>query len=475
VTGTAVAVHEFLPPAGRMWSYTLISATTLLPLGALVRRSGPGARRAWYMLLVAMALLALGSWITAAGGVAYRTAGDLVVTAGNAVLLAAALALVIRRGRNDMGGLIDAAVALMAFGSLLWACLLQPRMSAARTPLGGQVAVLITIFVLCGILGALSRIWIVGGRRLVPLQLLVCALLQALVGNTALAMASGSITSNRPAWVEVFFLIAYLCVGSAALHPSVHELNRPGPSPVDRLSIGRLVFLGAAMVVGPVVGGGRQLLGLPADGLLIAAGTLAVAPFVMVRIHRLAAQREAAERALLHQATHDALTGLPNRAELLARLAAALDRERTAGRPGVVLLFCDLNGFKLVNDRLGHAAGDRLLVEVAERLRTGLRADDTVARYGGDEFLVLCESGSPATVARLRDHIQSALSTPIELGGEQVRVGASVGAVTSDGAADADELIRRADEAMYEAKQQRHPAGRELVARPATADAGTAA
>jgi diguanylate cyclase (GGDEF)-like protein len=475
VTGTAVALHEFLPPAARMWSYTLISASTLPPLGALVRRSGPGARRAWYMLLAAMALLAFGSWVTAAGGVAYRTVGDLVVTAGNAVLLAAALTLVVRRGRNDMGGLIDAAVALMALGSLLWACLLAPRMSAAHTPLGGQVAVLVTIFVLCGILGALSRVWFVGGRRLVSLQLLVCALLQALVGNTALAMASGSITSNRPAWVEVFFLVAYLCVGSAALHPSVHELNRPGPAPVDRLSGGRLIFLGTAMVASPLIGGARQILGLPADGLLIAVGTLAVAPFVMLRIHRLAVQREQAERALLHQATHDTLTGLPNRAELLARLATALDRERAAGRPGVVLLFCDLNGFKLVNDRFGHAAGDRLLVEVASRLRAGLRAGDMVARYGGDEFLVLCENDTPTTLPRLRSHIDEALSAPIHLGGEQVQVGASVGAVTSDGVADADELIRRADEAMYSAKQQRHPNGREARRSPAAAEAGTAA
>nr|WP_240943131.1 GGDEF domain-containing protein [Planosporangium thailandense] len=194
----------------------------------------------------------------------------------------------------------------------------------------------------------------------------------------------------------------------------------------------------------------------------------------MLRIHRLSRQRDAAEHALVHQATHDALTGLPNRAELLARLEAAIARERATGRPAVVLLFCDLNGFKLVNDRLGHVTGDRVLVEVANRLRAGLRSADTVARYGGDEFLVLCEDGSPATVARLRDHIVWALSAPIEIGAERIAISASVGAVTSDGLVDADELIRRADEAMYEAKL-RHRADGQLVGGPAPADSGTAA
>jgi diguanylate cyclase (GGDEF)-like protein len=206
-----------------------------------------------------------------------------------------------------------------------------------------------------------------------------------------------------------------------------------------------------------VLGGGREMFGLPADGLLIALGSLAVGPLVMVRIGHLAGQRERAEGALRHQATHDALTGLPNRTELLTRLGAALDREHGAGRVTVALLFCDLNGFKAVNDRLGHAAGDRLLMEVAARLGAGLRSADSLARYGGDEFLVLCESTEPEqAVTRLHRHIEAALSRPFHLDGEEVRVGISVGAVMSDGVTGADELIRRADTAMYGAKQRRH-------------------
>jgi diguanylate cyclase (GGDEF)-like protein len=203
-----------------------------------------------------------------------------------------------------------------------------------------------------------------------------------------------------------------------------------------------------------VVGGTRQLFDGRVDGLLIASGTLIVTPLVMARVYDLGRQRETAERALAHQATHDALTGLINRTELRRRLGQALERERVAGRLRVVLLFCDLNGFKLVNDRLGHAVGDRLLVAVARSLADGLPGCDTLARYGGDEFLLLCEKvGGGCTLQDLGDHLHRALFKPFEVDGEQIRISASVGAVRSDGLADADELIRRADESMYANKR----------------------
>jgi diguanylate cyclase (GGDEF)-like protein len=122
----------------------------------------------------------------------------------------------------------------------------------------------------------------------------------------------------------------------------------------------------------------------------------------------------------------------------------------------VVLLFCDLNGFKGVNDRLGHLSGDTLLTDVAARIRNGLRAGDTLARYGGDEFLVLCEDDAQEAAARrLTEHIAEVLGEPFELAGERIAMTASVGAVRSGGDDRADDLIRRADQAMYAAKQAR--------------------
>jgi diguanylate cyclase (GGDEF)-like protein len=208
------------------------------------------------------------------------------------------------------------------------------------------------------------------------------------------------------------------------------------------------------MISGPVPVGIRLMFGMDNDGALLTVGTLLVTPLVMVRVGRLAAQRAQAEQELRYRATHDLLTGLPNRAELLDRLGTALVRERESGRPSVVLLFCDLNGFKQVNDRLGHVAGDQLLTEVAARIKAGLRSGDTLARYGGDEFLLLCEDRDQQGAARrLIGHVSQALVEPFTLAGEQIAIRSSVGEVISDGAAGADELISRADAAMYRVKE----------------------
>ncbi len=454
-TAVPAAAMPWLSAGLRPVLFMLISASTVVPLAALVRNVRGDDGRPWQILLCAMSLLTLCNTVNTFGGPGQRIAAEILLTVGHAVMLAAAISLVLRRGRNDIGGLLDVSVAAIALGGLLWTTLLLPRLHTFHADSRQQAALLVSILVLAGVLGALGRLWFVSDRRLPALTLLCLALVLALIGNVVITMVTGSMTVGRaPAWIQVFFLLAYISVGLVPMHPSVRDLTRPGPLPADRLSTGRLVFLGAALSVNPIAGGVREMMGLPADGALLAFGCLLVVPLVLVRVGRLSRERAAAESALHHQATHDALTGLPNRAELLRRLDAALDRERRAGRAAVVLLFCDLNGFKQVNDRLGHRAGDELLTEVGARIRAGLRAGDTLARYGGDEFLILCEDGAQEEAERrLRAHVGAALADPIRLSGEPVRIGASVGSVLSDGRLSADDLIGRADQAMYEAKQ----------------------
>jgi diguanylate cyclase (GGDEF)-like protein len=452
-TGLMTVAHPVLPTDIRSITYLLVSALTVLPLIALLRRLPGRDRLVWWILLGAMTVLTAGNALTAFGGPAQRMSAELLVTVAHVALLAAAVALVLRRGRNDIGGVLDVSVAAVGLGGLVWTALLLPRLQAMHSGIGEQIELLVSVLVLVGVLGALVRVGKVAGQRLPALNLLICALTLALVGNVVLALSTGSMTAARPGWIEMFFMVAYLCVGAAPLERSVDELMRAGPAPVDGLSVGRLVFLGAALAVNPVAGGIREMAGLNADGPLLALGSLLVVPLVMLRVGRLAAERQRAEAALRHQATHDLLTGLPNRGELLTRLDAALDRERSGGRARVVLLFCDLNGFKGVNDRLGHLAGDRLLIGVGERIRAGLRRGETLARYGGDEFLVLCEDEAPEDAAlRLAAHIERVLEEPFDLVGERVRIGVSVGTVLSGGDLRADELIRRADQAMYAAK-----------------------
>jgi diguanylate cyclase (GGDEF)-like protein len=170
-------------------------------------------------------------------------------------------------------------------------------------------------------------------------------------------------------------------------------------------------------------------------------------------------QREELQFALAHQATHDPLTGLPNRAQAVTLVTSALHRGR---RSGVMtgLLFLDLDGFKGVNDSHGHAAGDEVLVEVAGRLRAAVRPGDVVCRLGGDEFVVLVEPvHSEPDLLDLAERLIATVSEPIAATGHQVRIGASVGvAISRDGGADADVLFAEADTAAYRAK--RHGRGR---------------
>ncbi|PRY11506.1 putative bifunctional diguanylate cyclase/phosphodiesterase [Kineococcus rhizosphaerae] len=159
---------------------------------------------------------------------------------------------------------------------------------------------------------------------------------------------------------------------------------------------------------------------------------------------------------LSRQAMHDTLTGLPNRAALLVDLQARLSAGRSR-RGTVAALFIDLDGFKQVNDSLGHAAGDELLVRAAERIRSCLRPDDLVARLGGDEFVVVCdvpdEPGERGAVARIAGRIGAQLATPFRLDTHDAVVSASIGLAESrDGGTDAETLLRRADLAMYDAK-----------------------
>jgi diguanylate cyclase (GGDEF)-like protein len=173
------------------------------------------------------------------------------------------------------------------------------------------------------------------------------------------------------------------------------------------------------------------------------------------RAIRYALERKRAELALAHQATHDALTDLPNRTVFLERLGITLARVERRARACAVL-FLDLDRFKVVNDSLGHDVGDQLLVEAADRLRALVRPSDTVARFGGDEFMVLCDDiATEADAVVVAERIAGSLAQPFRLAGRELYVGASIGiAVAQDRSRPAEEIVRDADQTMYVAKRR---------------------
>lgn len=164
-------------------------------------------------------------------------------------------------------------------------------------------------------------------------------------------------------------------------------------------------------------------------------------------------ERKQMSEQLIHMAFHDPLTGLPNRALYMDRLSLALKRTVRTGEP-VAVLFLDLDGFKRVNDTLGHDAGDELLKLAADRIRSSVRPADTVARLGGDEFTIVLDGADDRAAAIVARRLAAKLSEPIEIDGQQVSIGTSVGIAVKQSPADQpDDLLRQADAAMYQAKQ----------------------
>lgn len=154
-----------------------------------------------------------------------------------------------------------------------------------------------------------------------------------------------------------------------------------------------------------------------------------------------------------HMALHDQLTGLANRELPSSQLAESIHTTERSGQP-MSVVFLDLDGFKPINDQLGHAAGDSVLVEVAQRIRSAVREGDVVARFGGDEFVVLCDDCDRGDAERLAGRVRDAKRQPLTGIRDDLRVTASVGVACLSGTryASGDELLDAADKAMYRSK-----------------------
>jgi diguanylate cyclase (GGDEF)-like protein/PAS domain S-box-containing protein len=240
-------------------------------------------------------------------------------------------------------------------------------------------------------------------------------------------------------------------------------VGRPGSHflvPFEQLELARAFFQGVSGDVGPGdhTRGPMEMTGLHRDGrrvpleaswvAAIVGNELRISAFIRDLTERKASQAELERLALV-----DPLTGLPNRALMHDRLQGALGRMKRHGRK-VGVLFLDLDRFKVVNDSLGHDAGDSLLCVLGDRISRVLRSGDTLGRLGGDEFVVVAEEiGDARDLASLAERILAAVSQPLHLQGYEIAPSASIGiAVAEEGSGDTESLLRDADLAMYRAK-----------------------
>jgi diguanylate cyclase (GGDEF)-like protein/PAS domain S-box-containing protein len=285
--------------------------------------------------------------------------------------------------------------------------------------------------------------------------------------------------ADSPDVFEEFFVSARIGLALADLNGSYVRVNRTyaellGRAPEDLVGVGLADVLedAVALDLGELAAGRRD--GVQSEqsyvhadgttawvlhGIAAVAGPdgepawFAVSAQDITERRRAEEELRAATEALTEKAVRDPLTGLANRTLFEERLRGALSRDaRTGGSTGV--LFLDLDGFKDVNDHHGHAVGDAVLRAVAERLTAGVRPADTVARIGGDEFVVLVEGATPSGMSALVARLTEAVQAPLSVRGETLDVGVSVGmALADEGSADPASLVAEADKRMYDAKR----------------------
>ena len=458
-----IVVHAVLTaePTIQSLTYDAVGATAVGAALVAIALHRPARVAPWLLITLGQASFVAGdlAWnvYEFLGEDPFPSLADVLYLAGYP-LIAAGLLLLIRHriAGGDRGGILDAAILTTAVAIVSWTFLMQPQVAASEVDalslvisLAYPVGDLILIGVALGLLTT-------PGARTVSFRFLAGSLVLLLLADHVYALQTLDETYVSGGPIDAVYLASYVLFGVAALHPTMRRLTDARPANVTWLGPIRLSCLALAGVTGPLlVAAGPEA----NDGLVVvAAGTALLSLLVLLRLTGLVglleqdvAQRKALEAQLLFQAHHDPLTGLANRRRYRDATAATLAGGGSAGR--VAVLFLDLDDFKLVNDGLGHRAGDELLVAVAERIGSITRPGDVAARLGGDEFAVLLRdvAGVGDAVA-VGERLLATFEQPIAVAGRDVRVGASIGIATDVAGADVDLLLAHADVAMYRAK-----------------------
>ncbi|MEO8425466.1 MAG: GGDEF domain-containing protein, partial [Actinomycetota bacterium] len=290
-----------------------------------------------------------------------------------------------QRGDWAFDGVITAVVGMI----LVWAFVIVPETATNVTWLGRIMVASYPVLDVV-LLTALIRVVLIPGRRTTALWLVLGAFTILLLGDIAYAMLQQT-SSYQGGLIDASWLLSYVALGAAALHPRMAQLTERDPHPAsDPGGWRRTLLIGSALLTGPVVITKWELRepGFGSAPVVVASAVVTLA--VLWRLVRETRLRDEAEGTLRFLALHDDLTHLPNRRLLLDRLGQALARtERNGSSVGVV--FLSLDRFKEIKDTYGYDTGDRLLVAAAKRIRAALRPADTLARFDGDEFVLLCE------------------------------------------------------------------------------------
>jgi diguanylate cyclase (GGDEF)-like protein len=366
--------------------------------------------------------------------------------------LVVALVMFIRRRTPDSNtpALIDATMLSLALGLVWWLYVIRPLTLGSSAALERAVSVAYPLMDIL-VLAVAMRLAVGVGARTRSFSLLTASFLAVLLGDMLFGILQArELYSGYSGWVDWTWPVAYVLIGAAALHPSMHSLDRRAAVVVRGASDSRLAVLTLAglfplgLLLVRYVAGGKLGLGVPE----IAAASAALFVLMVVRMRGLTDIHE-------RLAIHDGLTGAYSRRFLDETLRAECARAQTS-RSEIAFALVDVDNFQLVNEMYGNVSGDLLLAEVAARLHRGARPGDAVARAGSDRFMVLMPGIDLHDAVLVAERLRTAVSEDrIVIGdGASVRVTASVGlAVLSRDGGTPQALTHAADQALYVAKR----------------------
>jgi diguanylate cyclase (GGDEF)-like protein len=461
-TAVGVSTHH---PGLAAFSIAVFSFTGLgLGWWAVRRSHGRRTRSAWAWIAASCTMLSLSGVLFGAfppDGVTFPRPGDLARLLVVPLLLTGLLRLPTFAGGNQTGRVklaLDSGTVAVAAAIFLWYFQVGPavtapgagyqRIVAATAYPLGDIILIFTVAVV------LTRGVSIANRR--PMLLLAAAMPPWVGGDVYIGYRHSQAVSQAgfaPGWELMCFLTAHFLVAAAAFEQC--RLGARHEDAVERMPISKVSKLPYV-----AVGSGFLMLLFVAarEGILYPWGGMVLGTTLLTGI--VVARQIIAQRENHHMAVTDGLTGLANRTRLHQALSLALARGVRSGHVTGVLL-TDLNGFKQINDTLGHEAGDRLLVAFGEMLRRSILGADVAGRLGGDEFAVVLHNiGSPANAEAVVRRIVKETATPVVVGDTLIQVRGSIGiALAGPGEVDLDDLIHRADVAMYQAKTKSRQTG----------------
>ena len=447
LAGTVCAIAYIVLPQNQVtsWIFPVVNSSGAVAAWIGLSRNRPRNRPAWGMLAAALSLSALGDIIFAGYDLfqaepPFPSVADVVYIAAHLLAAAAVVRLSHHAGRDSM---LEAGVLTVPLALQYWIHIISPILrEGGNSDAAVLVAVVTPVGTLIVLFGAL-RAGLSMEMRKMPARLLVAGMVAWFVPDAYYATASLNGTYVSGGWMDFGWMLMPLLLGAAALHPEMPKLNVPLHVSTNILSVRRYLVV----IAGVLAFDAYAAYSASGPARLVGVAVLVSATLAAVRIRRPLSD-------MGRRATRDGLTGLPNRTELLRRLTFALAELPADGSSKVALLFCDLDRFKDVNDSLGHAAGDRLLITIARRIVATVRDDhDLVFRLGGDEFVILMPGATDADTDAVAERLVTTFTEPIVIDGTELFPSVSVGVRTTDDfRADPDVLLRDADTAMYQAK-----------------------